>query len=172
MKASRITAIGLVAAAGLWIASGRFLPHETAESHAGFHVAAAESKKPFRVAVQRTTLESHRRKLALSGRTEADRRVTVMARTGGVLTQLRVRRGSQVKAGEIIAVLSDEARESQVAQAKSLVVQRETELNAKKPLIATGAMPKLDGVNLEAQLEAAKAALAAAEAELERGIVR
>ena len=30
MKASRLTAIGLVAAAGLWIASGHFLPRETA----------------------------------------------------------------------------------------------------------------------------------------------
>ena len=28
MKASRITAVGLVAAAALWIASGHFLPHE------------------------------------------------------------------------------------------------------------------------------------------------
>ena len=34
MKASRITAVGLVAAAGLWIASGHFLPHESAESRA------------------------------------------------------------------------------------------------------------------------------------------
>ena len=32
MKASRLTAVGLVAAAGLWIASGHFLPHESAES--------------------------------------------------------------------------------------------------------------------------------------------
>ena len=34
MKASRITAVGLVAAAALWIASGHFLPHETPESRA------------------------------------------------------------------------------------------------------------------------------------------
>jgi membrane fusion protein, multidrug efflux system len=72
----------------------------------------------------------------------------------------------------VIAVLSDEARESQVAQAKSLVVQRQTELDAKRRLIATGAAPKLDLVNLEAQLDAAKAALAAAEAERDRGVVR
>src|SRR5207253_6198077 len=39
-------------------------------------------------------------------------------------------------------------------------------------LIATGAMPRLDLVNLEAQLDAAKAALAAAEAERDRGVVR
>ena len=30
MKASRIAAVGIVAAAGLWIASGHFLPHESA----------------------------------------------------------------------------------------------------------------------------------------------
>jgi len=34
MKASRITALGLVAAATLWILSGHFLPRETAESNA------------------------------------------------------------------------------------------------------------------------------------------
>jgi membrane fusion protein, multidrug efflux system len=114
----------------------------------------------------------HSRKLVLSGRTEADKRVTVTARTGGVLTELKVRRGSKVKAGDVIAVLSDEARESQVAQARSLVVQRQAELNAKKPLIASGAMPKLDGVNAEALLDAAKASLAMAEAELDRGVIR
>jgi membrane fusion protein, multidrug efflux system len=172
MKASRITALGLVAAATLWIASGHLLPRESAEVNAAIRANEQDARKPFRVGVTPTRVVPHSRKLVLSGRTEANRRVTVTARTGGVLTELRIRRGSQVKAGEIIAVLSDEARESQVAQAKSLVVQRETELNAKKPLIATGAMPKLDGVNLEAQLEAAKAALAAAEAELERGVVR
>ncbi len=172
MKASRITAIGLVAAAGLWIASGYLLPHESAESSAAIRAKEQDAKKPFRVGVAQTHVVPHSRKLVLSGRTEADRRVTLTARTGGLLTELRVRRGSQVKAGEVVAVLSDEARESQVAQAKALVVQRQAELNANKPLIATGAMPKIDLVNLEAQLESAKAALAAAEAELERGVVR
>jgi membrane fusion protein, multidrug efflux system len=96
----------------------------------------------------------------------------VTARTGGVLTELKVKRGSYVKEGDIIAVLSDDARTAQVSQAQSLVIQRRTELEAKRPLIATGANPRLDLVNLEAQLKAAEAALAAAEAELERGIVR
>jgi membrane fusion protein, multidrug efflux system len=89
-----------------------------------------------------------------------------------VLTELRVRRGTVVKEGEVIAVLSDEARESQVAQAKSLVMQRQAELEAKRPLIAIGANPKLDLVNLQAQLDAAKGALAMAQAELDRGVIR
>ena len=65
----------------------------------------------------------HSRKLVLSGRTEADQKVAVVARTAGVLTELRVRRGRGQK-GEIIAVLSDEAREAQVAQAQALVASR------------------------------------------------
>jgi membrane fusion protein, multidrug efflux system len=172
MKASRITALGLVAAATLWILSGHLLPRESAESSAAIRTNESEGKKLFRVGVTETSVVPHRRKLLLSGRTEADRRVTLTARTGGVLTELRARRGTLVKAGDIIAVLSDEARESQVAQAKSLVVQRQTELEAKRRLITSGAMPKLDLVNLEAQHEAAKAALASAEAELDRGVIR
>jgi multidrug efflux system membrane fusion protein len=172
MKASRITALGLVAAATLWIWSGHLLPRDSAESSAAVRSNESDSKKPFRVGVSETSIVPHSRKLVLAGRTEADRRVILTARTGGILTELKVRRGSRVKAGQVVAVLSDEARESQVAQAKSLVAQRKAELEAKRPLIAIGANPKLDMVNLEAQLEAAKAAQAAAEAELERGVVR
>jgi multidrug efflux system membrane fusion protein len=172
MKASRITALGLVAAATLWIVSGHLLPRESAESSAAIRTNESAGKKLFRVGVAETSVVPHSRKLTLSGHTEADRRVILTARTGGLLTELRVRRGSFVKAGDVVAVLSDEARESQVAQAKSLVMQRQAELEAKRPLIAIGANPKLDLVNLQAQLDAAKGALAMAEAELDRGVVR
>lgn len=171
MKASRIVAVGIVVAAGLWIASGYFLPHESAESRASVRSESAP-KKPFRVAVIEAKVIQHSRKLVLAGRTEADRRVTVAARSGGVLTELRVRRGARVREGDIIAVLSDDARKAQVVQAESLVIQRRTELEAKRKLIVSGAVPKLELVNLEAQLAAAEAALAAAQAELERGFVR
>jgi membrane fusion protein, multidrug efflux system len=172
MKGSRITAVGLVAAAALWIASGHFLPHESAESRAAIRTGDADVEKLFRVAVAETHIVPHSRKLLLSGRTEADKRVTVMARTGGILTELRVRRGSVVETGDILAVLSDDAREAQVEQARSRFVQRKTELEAKSKLIASGAIPRLEGVNLDAQLKAAEAALAVAEAELNRGVVR
>jgi multidrug efflux system membrane fusion protein len=171
MKARRIAAVGIVAAAGLWIASGHFLPHESAQSKASVRSDTA-ARKLFRVAVIEANVVDHKRKLVLAGRTEADRRVTVTARSGGVLTELRVRRGARVQEGDIIAVLSDDARKSQVVQAESLVIQRRTELEAKRRLIVSGAVPKLELVNLEAQLAAAEASLASAQAELERGFVR
>lgn len=171
MNASRLAAIGLVLIAGLWIASGYFLPHETAESRAAVtpEIAAA---KLFKVAVLQTSVEPHARKLVLSGRTEADRKVVATARTGGVVTELRVRRGSRVKEGDVIAVLSDEAREAQVAQAQALVAQRKAEYEARTRLIEKGTLPKLDLGSLESQYRAAEAALAQAEAERNRGIVR
>jgi multidrug efflux system membrane fusion protein len=172
MKASRLTAIGLVAASGLWIASGHFLPREAAESRAAMRVGEGEAKKLFRVAVADTSVVAHSRKLTISGRTEADKRVIVFARTGGILTELKVKRGMWVKKGEVMAVLSDEAREAQVAQAQAMVTQKRTELDAKRQLILNGTLPRLQLVDLETQLKAAEAALAAAEAERDRGVVR
>jgi multidrug efflux system membrane fusion protein len=171
MKGSRITAIGLVVAATAWIASGHFLPHENAETRAAVRPAETEAK-PFRVAVLATERAPHRQKLVLSGRTEADRKVAVTARTGGIITELNVRRGSVVKQGEIIAVLSDEAREAQVAQARAVATQRRIELEAKSRLISQGMMPRLELGNLESQVKIAEAQLAAAEAERDRGVVR
>jgi multidrug efflux system membrane fusion protein len=171
MKGSRITAIGLVAAAVLWIASGHFIPHESAESKAAVRPTETEPARLFRVAVQTAELVPHSQKLVLSGRTEADRKVMATARTSGVISELKVRRGDRVKQGDLIAVLSDEAREAQVAQARAVVTQRRNEWEAKSRLIALGNFPRLEAGNVEAQLKIAEAQLAAAEAERDRGIV-
>ncbi len=171
MKGSRIAALGLVAAAVGWIASGHFMPHENADSRAAVRAPDNEAKL-FRVAVQPSGLVQHQQKLVLSGRTEADRKVTLTARTGGVLTELRIRRGSRVKAGDIVAVLSDEARDAQVAQARAVVNQRRAEFEARGKLIASGSIPRLELGNLESQVKIAEAQLAAALAEQDRGYVR
>ena len=170
MNASRITAIGLVAAAALWIASGHFIPHESPESRASARPNET-AQKLFRVGIQETSVVQHSRKLLLSGRTEADKKVMAFARTGGILTHLNVKRGSHVKKGDVIAVLSDEAREAQVMQAKALLEQRKIELEAKRRLIELNAVPRLELSNLEAQHRAAQASVAAAEAERDRGII-
>jgi multidrug efflux system membrane fusion protein len=172
MRARQLTAFGVVATAGLWIVSGHFLPHEGAGTRAAQRATETQPKKLFRVAVVRTSVLPHARKLSLSGRTEADKRLVLMARTAGVLTELRMKRGTFVQKGDILAVLSDEAREAQVHQAQAVLTQKRTELEAKRQLIVNGMLPRLQLVDLEAQVKAAEAALAAAEAERERGVVR
>jgi multidrug efflux system membrane fusion protein len=96
----------------------------------------------------------------------------VTARVDGVISDLRVRRGSVVKEGDVIAILSDEAREARVLQARAMLIQRKTELAARMKLVEQGTMPKLEAVNLETQFKAAEAGLAAAEAEKERSVIR
>jgi multidrug efflux system membrane fusion protein len=170
MKASRIVAVGLVVGAVAWVASGHLVPHESAESRAA--IRADAGPKSFRVAVAETRAAPHARKLTLSGRTEADKKVTITARTGGVLSEMRVRRGQQVKKGDVLAVLSDDAREAQVAHATAVFNQRKAEFEARRKLIEQGSLPKLEAVNLEAQFKSSEAVLAAAKAERDRGVLR
>jgi multidrug efflux system membrane fusion protein len=170
MKASRVAAVGLLVAAVAWIGSGYLLPHESTDSSAAIS-SETKADKPFRVATLETKVVPHSPKLSLSGRTMADKKVTIAARTNGVVTELRVERGDHVKKGDMIAVLSDEARDSQVLQARSKLIQKKREREAREILIEKGTLPRLNLLDLEAQEKAAEAALAAAEAELERGKV-
>jgi multidrug efflux system membrane fusion protein len=171
VKANRIVAVGIVVAAAAWIVSGHLFPHESAESRAAIGTTAS-AQKLFRVSVAVARLEQRSRQLVLSGRTEADKKMMLTARADGVVSELKVRRGSVVKEGDIIAILSDEARDSRVLQARAMLMQRKTELAARMKLVEQGTMPKLEAVNLETQFKAAEAGLAAAEAEKDRSIIR
>jgi len=172
MKGARIAAVGLVVAAAAWIASGHLFPHETASSKAAVGAANADKQKRFRVAVIDAHVEPRSRNLVLSGRTEADKKMMITARGDGTVTELKVRRGQFVNQGDVIAILSDEAREARVLQARAMLLQRKTELAARMKLVEQGTLPKLEAVNLETQFKAAEAALAAAEAERERSTIR
>jgi len=172
MKAARFAAVGLVVAAVAWIASGHLFPHESAESRAAVQPNEAAQPKLFRVSVTDAKVEPRTRNLVLSGRTEADRKMMLTARVDGTISELKVRRGSVVKEGDVIAILSDEAREARVLQARAMLMQRKTELAARMKLVEQGTMPKLEAVNLETQFKAAEAGLAAAEAERDRSVIR
>lgn len=172
MKGSRYAAIGLVAVAAAWIFSGHLGPHGKDESAAATRPAEAPTAPLFRVSVMAAEVAPHVRQLYLSGRTEAEHKVMITSRTSGLLEKLNVKRGQSVQEGEIVAVLSDEAREAQVGQATALMNQRKAELEARRKLIEQGTLPRLDGVNLESQFRTAAASLAAAEAERDRGVIR
>jgi multidrug efflux system membrane fusion protein len=171
MMFSRILAVVIVVAATLWIGSGVFgRTEEPAEAQSAAREEAA--RPPFRVAVTSAHVEDHAGDLVLSGRTEADDRARAVARAQGTIVEMKVRRGDRVAEGDVIATLSDEAREAQVAQAEAQVAQRQTDLEAKMQLIKRGVVAANEKSQLEADLRAAEAALALAEAERERGIVR
>ncbi len=171
MKGSRITAIVLVIGAAVWIGSGVLGKDEP--KPASERAAVAQQAAPlFQVAVFTAKVETHARTITLSGRTEADRKAAAIARAPGIINDLKVRRGSAVKAGDVLAVLSDEAREAQVTQARAKLEQRQAELSARIRLIEQGNLPAINRPQLEAELKSAEAALAQANVELQKGDVR
>ena len=153
MKGNRIAAVGLVVAAGAWIASGHLFPHETAESRAAVRPSSTRSAKLFRVSVMDAQLEPRSRSSCSPAAPRPTSKMMVTARADGIITELKVRRGQQVKQGDVIAVLSDEAREARVAQARAMLMQRKTELEARMKLVEQGTLPKLEAVNLETAVQ-------------------
>ncbi len=169
LKPSRIVAAGIVVAAILWIGSGVV----TNGSHAGDGNGIDPPTVPLqKVGVTTAAAELHRRSVTLSCVTLADHKASAVARGAGVLLGISVNRGDWVKAGAVIARISDEGRQAAVDQAQALLDQRQAEYAANKKLIDRGDQPRNNLAALEAAVAAAKAALAAAEAEMDRVEVR
>ena len=168
-KPSRIVAVALVAGAGLWIASGYLVPH------------AEEPKEPVRKAetvsvVQKVSVETavpqeHRRQVILSCVTRADQRAVATTRGAGIIESLKVSRGNVVKAGDVIATISDEGRTATLKQAQALLDQRKAEYQSNKRLIDRGNIPRNNLPALESAVAAGEAALSSAQAELAKSNV-
>lgn len=171
-RPSRIIAVVLVIGAAAWLLSGAFQPREQQE---GGDAAAAESDTQIptqRVGVTLVTPEQHRRQVILSCVTEADHRAKAVARGGGVIIDLSISRGDQVKSGDVVAIISDEGRVAALQQAQALHDQRKAEYEANRRLIEQGNAPRNQLPALEAAVAAARAALSAAAAEAEKSSVK
>ncbi|PPD14032.1 MAG: hypothetical protein CTY25_12450 [Methylobacterium sp.] len=165
MKLARFTAFGVILLTALWIGSGYLRSAAPVPPPDRMN----EAQRPlFRVLVENVRVEQHARRLGLTGRTQSDQRVLVSARTNGIVKRLAVKRGAVVEPGDLIAILTDEAREAKVAEARARLSQRAAELDAREQLAQRGNFPTLNLEQLRAEKEAAEASLALAEAELAR----
>lgn len=162
---ARLTALAIFIGVALWIGSG-YLGRAT--THAPVTKAAQAEKPLFRVVIETAAVKPHARRITLTGRTQSDQRVTVSARTSGIVRKIAVQRGAHVAVGDLLVELSDDAREANVAQAKARLAQRAAELQAREALAQRGNYPTLNLEQLRAEKQAAEAALASAEAELLR----
>lgn len=165
MFRARATAVVILLLAALWIGSGHLHPSTSPKGSARVNQV---EKPPFRVVVSEARIVPHARRLSVTGRTQSDQRVMLSARTNGIVTRIAVKRGASVAVGDLIAELSDEAREANVVQAKARLAQRAAELDAREKLAKQGNYPTLNLEQLRAEKQAAEAALATAEAELLR----
>ena len=167
-RPSRLIAVALVILAVLWIVSGRF----GGQSGDTTATTAVSTIPVQRVGVTAATPEQHQRQLVLSCATKADHRASAVARGAGVITDLKVTRGSRVHANDVIATISDEGRTASVAQAQAALDQAQLDFDTKSKLIATGDVSRNTLASLESAVAGARAGLAAAKAEADRSSIR
>ena len=129
----------------------------TAESEAGGEAVARE---PFAVLVQTARLEGRPALVTMRGVTEAGTRVAVRAETNARVEAVLVREGAAVTRGAPLCRLEDAGRSAGLAEAEAALVQARTEADAAERLLA-------EGFAAQAQADAARAGLRAAEARRE-----
>jgi len=99
--------------------------------------------------------------------------IPIRARVEGYLESIDFKEGSKVKKGQLLYTIDAQpfmaevaASQSQLAEAKTMLVKAEAEYNRYKPLVKTNAVSKSDYDAVKAQYEAAISSVEAAEANL------
>jgi len=100
--------------------------------------------------------------------------IPIRARVQGFLEGIHFQEGRKIKKGDLLYTIDPQsykanlaARSSDIAQAKTLLVNAQNELNRYEPLAEANAVSQSDLDNAKAQYEASKAEVAAAEANYE-----
>ena len=124
------------------------------------------------VVVRSVTAEAHPIRLVQYGRTEANRRVDVKAKTAGSLAATPVREGAYVNRGDIICRQDVDARQAVVEQAEAQLAKAEAELAATEALVERGfrAPTSLNGDR--AAVDSARATLKQAQIERNNVVLR
>lgn len=177
IKFHKVAAVAVLVATAAWVATGEFSSVGSAadEAQAARAATAAQEQQetPLRtVAVVNPPRVEHSRAIRISGYTDADKRAVLATRAAGIIEELPVSLGSQVKRGDLIAKLEAEGKEAAVETARQLLAQREAEASAARRLADAGSLPKLQLDNAVSGLAAARSQLEAAVAELERNALR
>jgi len=174
MTARLLIAAGLAGVIALWMWSGTVVVSGSADEAATPPPAArqAADDELFRVRVRTFTAQERPRTLTMPGRTHADALVSVAAETQGRIAERPVDRGTSVSTGDILCRLDQGVREAERVKAEAEAAKARLEHEAAKKLQGRGFESQTRVAATKAALDAAEAAVAAAEQELERTIVR
>lgn len=167
----KLAALVVLVAFAAWMGTGKFSSVGSAavEESPKTGAETEEPKAPARtVGVVTPPRVMHARAIRLSGQTEADKRAVLASRAAGIIAELPVRQGAEIKAGDLVLMLSGEDKPAAVETAKQLVKQREAELEASQRLAKTGNLPKLQLDIAISALAQARSQLEAAQADLDR----
>lgn len=148
-------AIVILVAIIAWVASGTGATQANDEPR----TTTANEAPIAKVRIQSMQAQSVNRDISLYGRTEPDRMTTLRAEVKGVVQDVFVQEGQQVKAGQPLVRLDENDLAQRLRSAKALLAQREIELDAAKSLDQKGFQSKANLAAAQANVEAAKASV-------------
>ncbi len=171
MKKSYITAAFIAVAATAWILSGQFNDGPNGEGAMETasnpdHAALAQ------VRVRAVTAQDHAIELVLFGRTEAERKVEMKAETSGRVAARLTNKGETVIKGKAMIRLAMDDRQARLRKAEAVLKQHTIAFDAAQQLSKKQFRSKVKLAETEAELESARAGLAAIRLDIERTSIR
>lgn len=112
------------------------------------------------------------RAVILRGRTAAARQVEVRAETAGRIVSEPLRRGAAVAEGQVLCELDPGTRPARLAEARARLAEAQLNARAAERLTEGGFASELRAAQSQAALQSATAAVAAAEEEIARLVIR
>lgn len=170
MNKSYRTALLIVIAIALLLASGIFFPSEDTESASATPVP--HEKALMTVKVIEPAEESFIKDIVLRGYTEALRTVSLKSQVKGRIAELPVEKGMRVQKGDAICRIDVEDREANYNESVALVTQRELEYAASEKLFAQGHRSETQHSAAKSALEAAVARSLRTKVDLDNTVIR
>ena len=176
LRGSHLIAAAITAAIGGWMVTGELIIGGKAGSAGAakpiVEREAARSRAVFKVRVKTLQPQQRTAQLLIRGRTQADATISVRAETGGTLQQRMVDKGAHVKPGDLLCIIDQGIRKSNLNQAKALLAQAEADYEAKDELVKKGYSAKTTLRAAKAAMDAATASIEAVKQDLARTEVR
>ena len=148
----------------VWIASGSL-----SESASGPEKKVIEAPIP-KVQTTLTHAEKVSREITLYGRTEPDRIATLRAEVQGQVTEIFVKEGQTVKAGQKLIAIDDNDLKQRISAAKANLSQRQIELKGAQSLGQKGYQSEVALAQAKANVEDAVAQLKGLELALRKTV--
>lgn len=170
IRSSFVIAIAIGAIIVVWMASGSLSEGGPDTEQVAEDTNNTQAVASVRVAT--LTAQTRDASLTIRGQTSALRKVTLRSETQGIIAELPIERGEHVAEGDIICQIAINAREAQLEEARALLAQREAEYTAAQELGERGYRSDIQRAGALAARNSARAAMRAAEVELERTRIR
>jgi multidrug efflux system membrane fusion protein len=169
VRAHRVAAVIVLIAAGAWVATGKVSSVGSEEAQAAEPPKAEAREVVLRtVAVVDPVFADHARVIRISGHTGPDKQAVLAARSNGIIHDLNVAKGDTVGADQLVMMLEGPEATANLAQAEAQLAQRRREEDVTAKLSARGSASEISLTSARAATAAAEAQLSAAKAALDR----